>query len=156
MKTFPRFFFFSLFVSSFPCPTSDRHQSFKLRLPSIRRDIRSKSRAIEKLPDPENPPIPEEAVPLSQLGSEEGLSLRGDSRGDGYGGQEDRGGGGGGDGDSPNDRLVDTEDPGEEEGGQRWEDYRDDPDSGTQRCSYSPHYPLAQVSSGTVTVLITP
>jgi hypothetical protein len=56
------------------CPTTDRHQSFKLRLPSIRRDIRCKARAIEKVPDPENPPIPEESVPLSHLESQEGLS----------------------------------------------------------------------------------
>nr|KAG5693505.1 hypothetical protein BaRGS_006207 [Batillaria attramentaria] len=42
---------------------NNRHQSFKLRLPSIRRDIRTKAKAIEKQPDPENPPIPEEAGP---------------------------------------------------------------------------------------------
>lgn len=49
---------------------SDRHRSFKLRLPSIRRDIRFKSKAVESSQDPENPPIreiPEEAVPLNQL-----------------------------------------------------------------------------------------
>ena len=49
---------------------SDRHRSFKLRLPSIRRDIRCKSKAVDTVSDPENPPIPEipeEAVPLNQL-----------------------------------------------------------------------------------------
>ncbi|XP_064613900.1 potassium voltage-gated channel subfamily H member 6-like [Liolophura sinensis] len=46
---------------------SDRHKSFKLRLPSIRRDIRSKARVLERIQDTENPPIPEESVPLNQL-----------------------------------------------------------------------------------------
>ena len=49
---------------------TDRHRSFKLRLPSIRRDIRFKSKVVDTGPDPENPPIPEipeEAVPLNQL-----------------------------------------------------------------------------------------
>ncbi|KAL8623826.1 hypothetical protein ACOMHN_058856 [Nucella lapillus] len=77
---------------------NNRHQSFKLRLPSIRRDIRSRARAIEKLPDPENPPIPEEAVPLSHLGSEEeGYSSLKDALGVGVGGLGFEGGGRAGD-----------------------------------------------------------
>ncbi|XP_046350011.2 potassium voltage-gated channel subfamily H member 6-like isoform X1 [Haliotis rufescens] len=51
-----------------PGRKSDRHRSLRLRLPSIRRDIRSKAKALDRIPDPENPPIPEEAVPLNQLG----------------------------------------------------------------------------------------
>ncbi|XP_055959175.1 potassium voltage-gated channel subfamily H member 7 [Patella vulgata] len=50
---------------------NNRHRSFKLRLPSIRRDIRRKAKAIQQAPDPENPPIPEEAVPLNQFGKED-------------------------------------------------------------------------------------
>ncbi|XP_021374212.1 potassium voltage-gated channel subfamily H member 6-like [Mizuhopecten yessoensis] len=47
---------------------SGRHRSFKLRLPSIRRDFnRFKSCGMEKNQDPENPPISEEAVPLNSL-----------------------------------------------------------------------------------------
>ena len=53
---------------------SDRHKSFKLRLPSIRRDIRrNSSTGISKKPnDEENPPLTaatmlEEAVPLTRL-----------------------------------------------------------------------------------------
>ncbi|XP_069110947.1 voltage-gated inwardly rectifying potassium channel KCNH6-like isoform X2 [Argopecten irradians] len=47
---------------------SGRIGSFKLRLPSIRRDFnRFKSCGMDKSPDPENPPIPEEAVPLNSL-----------------------------------------------------------------------------------------
>lgn len=48
---------------------SSQHRSFKLRLPSLRREIRAKAKQINRLPDPENPPIPEEAVPLSHLGA---------------------------------------------------------------------------------------
>lgn len=48
-------------------PSTDRHKSFKLRLPSIRRDIRSKASVLERIQDTENPPIPEESVPLNQL-----------------------------------------------------------------------------------------
>lgn len=43
-----------------------RHKSFKLRLPSIRKDFRS-PKSINGLQDPENPPIPEESVPLNQI-----------------------------------------------------------------------------------------
>ncbi|KAK3109016.1 hypothetical protein FSP39_021204, partial [Pinctada imbricata] len=40
---------------------NSRHRSFKLRLPSIRRELRSKSQRLEiKIQDPENPSIPEE------------------------------------------------------------------------------------------------
>ncbi|XP_060073878.1 potassium voltage-gated channel subfamily H member 2-like [Ylistrum balloti] len=47
---------------------SGRPRSFKIRLPSIRKDFnRFKSCGMEKNPDPENPPIPEEAVPLNSL-----------------------------------------------------------------------------------------
>ena len=59
---YPPYLFFCLF--------SDTHRSFKLRLPSIRRDIRFKSKVVDNSPDPENPPIPEipeDAVPLNQL-----------------------------------------------------------------------------------------
>ncbi|XP_070185051.1 uncharacterized protein, partial [Littorina saxatilis] len=110
---------------------NNRHQSFKLRLPSIRRDIRYKARAIDKLPDPENPPIPEEAVPLSHMGSEDGFGgdRDGVSGSQGYG-LDDRLGGE----ESPSDRLIDTDDPsmprwGEE--GDRLEDDRDEGDSVT-------------------------
>ena len=49
---------------------SDRHKSFKLRLPSIRRDISrdyTKNRATNRLHDPEDPPEGEESVPLHRL-----------------------------------------------------------------------------------------
>ncbi|KAK3587810.1 hypothetical protein CHS0354_019676 [Potamilus streckersoni] len=45
----------------------NRHRSFRLRLPSIRRDIHARSLEKERHGDPENPPIPEEVVPLNQL-----------------------------------------------------------------------------------------
>ena len=57
-------------IKFMPSIFTDRHRSFKLRLPSIRRDIRFKSKVVDTGPDPENPPIPEipeEAVPLNQL-----------------------------------------------------------------------------------------
>ncbi|XP_025096460.1 potassium voltage-gated channel subfamily H member 6-like isoform X3 [Pomacea canaliculata] len=85
---------------------NNRHQSFKLRLPSIRRDIRSKAKAIEKIPDPENPPIPEEAVPLSQLGSEDSDLGRGEDR---LGAQ---------------DRLIGEDE--EKDDGEKWEDEKDE------------------------------
>ena len=44
---------------------SDRHKSFKLRLPSIRREVRRNSRSSRL--DPENPPETEESVPLHTL-----------------------------------------------------------------------------------------
>ncbi|KAJ8313940.1 hypothetical protein KUTeg_008501 [Tegillarca granosa] len=44
-----------------------RHKSFRLRLPSIRREFQSRTRIIDTSKDPENPPIPEESVPLSHL-----------------------------------------------------------------------------------------
>lgn len=47
---------------------SDRHRSFKLKLPSLRKELRYKSKSVDiTTPDPENPPIPEEAVPLNQI-----------------------------------------------------------------------------------------
>jgi len=46
---------------------SDRHRSFKLKLPSLRKELRYKSKSVDITPDPENPPIPEEAVPLNQI-----------------------------------------------------------------------------------------
>lgn len=46
---------------------SDRHRSFKLKLPSLRKELRCKSKGSDNQPDPENPPIPEEAVPLNQI-----------------------------------------------------------------------------------------
>ncbi|KAL3831230.1 hypothetical protein ACJMK2_023007, partial [Sinanodonta woodiana] len=45
----------------------NRHRSFRLRLPSIRRDIHARSLEKERHGDPENPAIPEEVVPLNQL-----------------------------------------------------------------------------------------
>lgn len=50
------------------CLFSDRHRSFKLKLPSLRKELRYKSKSVDiTTPDPENPPIPEEAVPLNQI-----------------------------------------------------------------------------------------
>ena len=44
---------------------ADRHKSFKLRLPSIRRELRKPSRGGERASDVENPPvIYEEETPL--------------------------------------------------------------------------------------------
>ena len=45
---------------------SDRHKSFRLRLPSIRRDIRRSSQD-RNADDVENPPDGEESMPLHQL-----------------------------------------------------------------------------------------
>ncbi|KAL5007461.1 hypothetical protein ScPMuIL_016267 [Solemya velum] len=56
-------------IRNFKNTAISQHRSFKLRLPSLRREIRAKSKQINRLPDPENPPIPEEAVPLSHLGA---------------------------------------------------------------------------------------
>lgn len=92
-----------------------RAQSFKLRLPSIRRDIRSKAKAIEKIPDPENPPIPEEAVPLSQLGSEDSDLGRGEDR---LGAQ---------------DRLIGEDE--EKDDGEKWEDEKDEKPYTGRKCA---------------------
>ncbi|XP_076094597.1 voltage-gated inwardly rectifying potassium channel KCNH6-like isoform X5 [Mytilus galloprovincialis] len=55
----------SVDVSTF---RNNRHKSFRLRLPSIRRELRTKVKVSDKSPDPENPPIPEEEnMPLNQL-----------------------------------------------------------------------------------------
>ncbi|CAC5406765.1 Potassium voltage-gated channel unc-103,Potassium voltage-gated channel subfamily H member 2,Potassium voltage-gated channel subfamily H member 4,Potassium voltage-gated channel subfamily H member 5,Potassium voltage-gated channel subfamily H member 7,Potassium voltage-gated channel subfamily H member 1,Potassium voltage-gated channel protein eag,Potassium voltage-gated channel subfamily H member 8,Potassium voltage-gated channel subfamily H member 6,Potassium voltage-gated channel subfamily H member 3 [My len=55
----------SVDVSTF---RNNRHKSFRLRLPSIRRELRTKVKISDKPADPENPPIPEEEnMPLNQL-----------------------------------------------------------------------------------------
>ena len=81
----------------------DRHRSFKLRLPSIRRDIRSRvkgggsspgggERSPQQQPaDPENPTLGEEAVPLNSLGQ------AGGGGGDEFDGKDEAGGSGGSD-----------------------------------------------------------
>ncbi|XP_059148372.1 potassium voltage-gated channel subfamily H member 2-like [Physella acuta] len=53
--------------------TNSRHRSFKLRLPSIRRDIRTRvktsaEKSQQPPADPENPSQNEEAVPLNRMG----------------------------------------------------------------------------------------
>ncbi|XP_053373447.1 potassium voltage-gated channel subfamily H member 7-like isoform X2 [Mercenaria mercenaria] len=47
---------------------NNRHRSFKLKLPSLRKELKFKTKGVDTSPDPENPPIPEEAVPLNQIG----------------------------------------------------------------------------------------
>ncbi|KAK3780245.1 hypothetical protein RRG08_047235 [Elysia crispata] len=83
--------------------TNNRHRSFKLRLPSIRRDIRSRvkgggsspgggERSPQQQPaDPENPTLGEEAVPLNSLGQ------AGGGGGDEFDGKDEAGGSGGSD-----------------------------------------------------------
>ncbi|XP_060608681.1 potassium voltage-gated channel subfamily H member 2-like isoform X2 [Ruditapes philippinarum] len=46
---------------------NNRHRSFKLKLPSLRKELKYKTKNVDQSPDPENPPIPEEAVPLNQI-----------------------------------------------------------------------------------------
>ncbi|GFN92032.1 potassium voltage-gated channel subfamily h member 2-like [Plakobranchus ocellatus] len=71
--------------------TNNRHRSFKLRLPSIRRDIRSRVKGGGSSPsggerspqqpsaDPENPVLGEEAVPLNSMGQGGGAGGAGES-----------------------------------------------------------------------------
>lgn len=50
-----------------PLFVAGRHRSFKLKLPSLRKELKYKTKGVDHSPDPENPPIPEEAVPLNQI-----------------------------------------------------------------------------------------
>ncbi|GFR68692.1 potassium voltage-gated channel subfamily H member 2-like [Elysia marginata] len=80
--------------------TNNRHRSFKLRLPSIRRDIRSRVKGGGSSPgggdrspqqqsaDPENPTPGEESVPLNSLGQAGGAGA------DEFDGKDEAGAGG--------------------------------------------------------------
>ncbi|KAH3715159.1 hypothetical protein DPMN_057865, partial [Dreissena polymorpha] len=48
-------------------PPKNRHRSFKLKLPSLRKELRVKSKVTDVNTDPENPPIPEESVALNRI-----------------------------------------------------------------------------------------